>query len=229
MKRVVIVAFLALAVILVFTILFGRNVMERVLERQPVEEGERGEPSIGYIGCSNTRETVEGYHRMGGQKMWSYDKRYDSGAVLDWAKNAETGNKYWRVFDDLLAENPGTNVIWWQLCIRDNERETRYEHAARILEAARQRIPGAMIYVSALADYTGGVCEITGTWGLAKVKELVRELDANNDDVLPGPVLGPMSPTETAEDGCHLRSPDGKRKLGIQMREFFDGVGGVTP
>lgn len=229
MKKAVPAVFLALLVIATFIFLFGRNVMERVLESQPTEKEKRGEASIGYIGCSNTRETVEGYHRMGGEKMWSYDKRYDAGAVLDWAKNAETGNKYWKVFEDLFAENPGTNIIWWQLCIRDNERETQYEHAARVLEAARKRIPGATIYVSALADYTSDVCEITGTWGLVKAKELVRELDANNDDVLPGPVLGPMSPAETAEDGCHLSSPDGKRKLGTQIREFFDRDDSANP
>lgn len=178
--------------------------------------------SIGYIGCSNTRETVEGYHRTGGTKMWSYDKRYDAGAVIDWAREANAGNKYWNVFDDLLTKNPATKTIWWQLCIRHNEQETSYEHAVAILEQIRQRIPGAIIYVSTLADYTDGVCEITGTWGLAKAKELAQELVQKNSDVLPGPVLGPMSPIETAPDGCHLSSPDGKRKLGLQMREFFD-------
>lgn len=201
-----------------FLIFFRKNLLERFQSDTP----DNPAATIGYIGCSNTRETVEGYHRLGGQNMWSYDKRYDAGAVVDWAKGAETGNKYWRVFDDLLAKHPQTHIIWWQLCIRHNETNTSYEHAASVLQAIRQRIPGATIYVSTLADYTNGVCEITGTWGLEKAKELARQLDTTNEDVLPGPVLGPMSPVETAADGCHLSSPDGKRKLGQQMRDFFD-------
>jgi len=211
-------AIIVLVCAAIFLLLFRKN----ILERFEAAASDNPNAAIGYIGCSNTRETVEGYHRLGGQNMWSYDKRYDAGAVVDWAKGAKTGNKYWRVFDDLLAEHPHTNTIWWQLCIRHNETDTSYEHAASILEAVRKRIPNATIYVSTLADYTDGVCEITGTWGLQKAKELARQLDSANDDVFPGPVLGPMSPLETAPDGCHLSSPDGKRKLGQQMRDFFD-------
>ena len=103
----------------------------------------------------------------------------------------------------------------------EEEKETSYEHASIILNEIRKRIPDAAIYVSALADYTEGVCSITGTWGLEKGKELAQEIDSKNEDVFPGPLLGPMSAKETAKDGCHL-SPDGKRKLGNQMRLFFD-------
>src|SRR3989344_4475047 len=102
------------------------------------------------------------------------------------------------------------------------DRATSYDHAAVMLDEVRERIPGVVVYVSALADYTEGVCEITGTWGLEKGKELAEELVSRNDDVFAGPLLGPMTPADTAEDGCHLSSPDGKRKLGNQMRLFFD-------
>lgn len=178
--------------------------------------------TVGYIGCSNTRETVEGYHHVGGKKMWDYERRYGSGTILDWSRNLDQVNKYWNVFDDNLKRYPKTNTIWWQLCIMNKDRTTSYENASVILNKIRERIPDAIIYVSALADYTDGVCEITGTWGLEKGKELVQELDTKNEDVFSGPVLGPMSLKETAKDGCHLSSPDGKRKLGMQMKEFFD-------
>ena len=176
--------------------------------------------SIGYIGCSNTRETVEGYHYLGGEKMWDYERRYGSGTLLDWSRNLDE-SKYWDVFDGLLEKYPETKAIWWELCIMDEDRETSYEHASIILNQIRERIPDAVIYVSALADYTDGICSITGTWGLEKGKELAQEIDSKNEDVFLGPILGPMSAKETAKDGCHL-SPDGKRKLGNQMRLFFD-------
>lgn len=177
--------------------------------------------SIGYIGCSNTRQTVEGYQLLGGTKMWPYEKRYDSGAVRDWANNAEKGNKYWDVFDELLERHPNTRAIWWQLCIRQED-DTEYEDGIPILEAIRKKIPGAKIYVSPLPGYTNGVCGITGISGLEKAKELAQKLDAEHADVLPGPVLGPMTPADTEDDGCHLSIPDGLRKLGKQMKEFFD-------
>ena len=57
--------------------------------------------TIGFIGCSNTRETVEGYHHVGGKKMWDYERRYGSGTILDWSRNVDEGSKYWDVFDEL--------------------------------------------------------------------------------------------------------------------------------
>ena len=178
--------------------------------------------TIGYIGCSNTRETVEGYAHVGGKKMWDSQRRYGSGTILDWSQNLEEGSKYWDVFDELLEKYPNTNTIWFELCIMDEDRTTSYEHAAIILNEIRKRIPAVTIYVSPLSDYTDGVCEITGTFGLEKGKELAKELDEKNEDVFVGPLLGPMTPQDTAKDGCHLSSPDGKRKLGNQMRLFFD-------
>ena len=110
----------------------------------------------------------------------------------------------------------------------NEDRTTSYENAEVVVNEIRRRIPNVTIYVSALADYTDGVCEITGTWGLEKGKELVQELDAKNEDIFLGPVLGPMSKKETAKDGCHLSSPDGKRKLGTQLRDFFNNVENLT-
>ena len=182
---------------------------------------ETSDVTIGFIGCSNTRETVEGYDHVGGKKMWDAERRYGSGTVLDWSQDVDE-SRYWNVFDELLEKYPQTDVIWWELCIMDGDRATSYDHAAVILDEVRERIPGVVVYVSALADYTEGVCEITGTWGLEKGKELAEELVSRNDDVFAGPLLGPMTPADTAEDGCHLSSPDGKRKLGNQMRLFFD-------
>ncbi|MEK6844602.1 MAG: hypothetical protein AABX83_04225 [Nanoarchaeota archaeon] len=220
-KSIILIIILGLVFIFIFGIFFRKNIIERFSE-SPQIKGEKIEASIGYIGCSNTRETVEGYHYLGGEKMWSYDKRYDSGSVREWALNEKNGNKYWKVFDDLLKENPKTKIIWFQLCIPDSERDTSYENAEIIIDEIRKRIQDVVIYVSPLADYTDGICYITGTWGLEKAKELTQELDAKNEDIFLGPVLGPMTSIDTAKDGCHLSSPDGKRKLGMQMTEFFD-------
>jgi len=91
---------------------------EDVEEVQTIGNSMQEKVSIGYIGCSNTRETVEGYHYLGGKKMWDYERRYGSGTLLDWSRNLED-SKYWDVFDELLKKHPETKTIWWQLCIMD--------------------------------------------------------------------------------------------------------------
>ena len=69
--------------------------------------------SVGFIGCSNTRQTVYGYRWVGGEKMWKVEMNnlhdYDSGSIREWAKGAEK-NRYWEIFDQHLAENPNTTI-----------------------------------------------------------------------------------------------------------------------
>ena len=102
-------------------------------EQNDALETQNSNASIGFIGCSNTRETVEGYHRVGGRNMWDYDRRYGSGTVIDWSKNVDEGSIYWDVFDELLEKYPKTKIIWWKFCIMDEDRTTSYEHARVIL------------------------------------------------------------------------------------------------
>ena len=192
--------------------------------------------SVGYIGCSNTKQTVYGYHWVGGANIWPADERrlhdYDNGAVVNWRKD---GNRFWDAFDDYLEENPITDAVWWQLCIRQGEAGMAYEDAIPVLEAIRKRIPGVTIYISPLADYAENVCEITGVEGIERAKALAHELDSRNEDVLPGPILGPLylaEITDQEKDRCHLNEA-GMQKLGEQMKAFFDAaadnaVGGGT-
>lgn len=184
--------------------------------------------SIGYIGCSNTKQTVYGYHAVGGKNIWVGSERrlhdYDGGAVIDWARGAEKGKGFWKVFDRYLAENPHTTAVWWQLCIRKDEAEMTYDNAVPILHALRKRIPHVTIYVSPLAEYAENVCEITGMEGIERATSLAQELDSRNDDVFPGPVLGPLylsEITDKEKDRCHLNE-EGMRKLGEHMKKFFD-------
>ena len=157
---------------IILTLLVVTLLLMSACIKQPENTIPDADRTIGFIGCSNTRETVEGYHYMGGTQMWDYERHYGSGTILDWSKNVDD-SKYWNVFDKLLKKYPNTKTIWWQLCIMDNNRATSVEHADIVLNEIRKRIPNVVIYVSALADYTDGVCSITGTFGLEKGKELV--------------------------------------------------------
>ena len=129
MKKIVVVL-LCLALMLVSC---AQQQVE--LDENPEEDES---PTIGFIGCSNTRETVEGYHYHGGKKMWDYERRYGSGTILDWSRDLDEGSKYWKVFDKLLEKYPETKKIWWQLCIMDQVRTTSYEHASIIINEIRK-------------------------------------------------------------------------------------------
>lgn len=179
---------------------------------------------IGYMGCSNTIQTVAGYALVGGRRLWPPDVRYNAGAVANWYEGVgNEDDRWWNAFRTLFDEFPQTDTVWWELCIRKEESETSYAHAEAVLDEIRKRIPGVTIYISALPPYTEGICKITGTEGLARAVELRDELVAKNSDVLLGPSLGPMTGENTSDDGCHL-TEQGRLNLGIQMRNFFDKI-----
>ena len=118
-------------------------------------EGETSKATIGFIGCSNTRQTVYGYRWANGKNMWLVDRDdihdYDSGAVIQWA---ESQGDFWDVFDKNLAKNPRTTKIWWQLCLPRDQAGITYEEALPVIDELRKRIPNVSIYVSPLAEYT---------------------------------------------------------------------------
>lgn len=205
---------------LIFLVYFGCT--EQISEK-PTES----HTSIGFVGCSNTRQTVQGYNLVGGKAIWVVDERniheYDGGAVRNWA---EKENKFWKIFDNYLKNNPNTSAIWWQLCIRKEEAAMTYEDALPVLEILRKKIPGVIIYVSPLAEYTENVCELTGTEGIKRAKSLAQELDSRNEDVRAGPFVGPLRLADISnqEDHCHPHK-EGAMKMGRQLKAFFDTPG----
>ncbi|MBI2013622.1 MAG: hypothetical protein HYS87_02240 [Candidatus Colwellbacteria bacterium] len=180
------------------------------------------EATIGFIGCSNTAQSVMGYSAVGGDEFWgiSDDRKhdFDGGAVADWV---DIGNKFWHTFDNYYAANPNTDTIWWQMCVRSDEDPT-LEDALEIVSGIKGRIPDVTIYVSSLPSYQEGICRITGTSGLARGKELASELVLKSD-VRRGPELRSHEPSEILDDGCHMND-EGLRAVGEQLKQFFDSV-----
>jgi len=190
--------------------------------------------TIGYIGCSNTRQTVYGYRWAEGNQIWNVNINnihdYDSGSVAQWAKDAEKGKGFWEIFDRELLRNPETKKIWLQLCIPKGEAKVTYEQSYPIIEMIRKKIPNVTIYISPLAEYTENVCEITGVEGIERGISLAQELDSRNDDLVIGPILGPLSLAEINEEDkskCHPNE-EGMLKMGKQLRNFFDNIENST-
>jgi len=222
-----IILFILIMIIIVAIVFFLniKNDSEEIDKDQSALEIRQA--TVGFIGCSNTHQTVYGYRWAQGKNIWLVERNsihdYDSGSVVQWARDIEEENQFWNVFDEHLKRNPNTHEVWWQLCIPLGESRITYEEALIVIENLRNKISGVKIYVSPLAEYTESVCEITGIEGIERAISLAKELDSKNDDVLPGPILGPLSLSEISHeerDRCHPNE-EGMGKMGGQLKEFF--------
>lgn len=212
---------------LIGLLILGAGVLGYVLLSSNDESTPEGDPVsatadqqiIGYVGCSNTWQTIEGYHSAGGTQFWDADSRYGGGNVTAWYNELDDQG-HWKLFDEHLADHPETSSVWWQLCIREDD-PTPYEEPEAVLAGIRARLPDATIYVSPLAEFPDAVCGITGTFGVPRSVDLVAELLDKNPDLVAGPVLSPLTKDETLPDNCHIK-PEARPAMGEEMKAFFD-------
>jgi hypothetical protein len=179
----------------------------------------RGPGVVGFVGCSVTRDAVQGYHIGGGTRMWfARGISYGGGSIGRWSRAIGTPSGLWRDFTTLLADNPGTATIWVQLCTSRSSPEDSYDAAVRVIDELQERVPGASVYLSAQPAYDGHDCGIAGPTGPQDMQAIVDQLVADGIG-LPGPVVGPLEQGETV-DGCHGNEP-GMQLMGDQLAEFF--------
>jgi hypothetical protein len=173
---------------------------------------------VGYIGASVTVYAIDGHRQVGGTSLWpSVGPDYGGGSISRWATD---GNQYWNTFDELRAQFPQTKTIWWELVTQNQNSADNFDNALRVLALLRQRMPDAVIYVSAQEDYTDGhVCPNSGADGPARMQAVADQLVAGGH-ALPGPIMGPLRPDEMETD-CHPNTA-GQAVLGNQLRDFFD-------
>lgn len=191
---------------------------------------------IGFVGCSNSRDTVLGYRADGGTKMWvPTTNTYGGGTVVSWQTDAQ----YFGEFDQFLSNYPTTKVVWWSLCThqpnKNNETDANnYSAALYIISTLKSKIPGVIIYASALNTYVAPhICQVTGEDGPSRMQSLVDRL-VSEDRVKLGPVVGSLlsiypinvsngatsSNNQTKSDGCHPNTV-GEAHLGQSLINFF--------
>ena len=129
------------------------------------------------------------------------------GSLEKWADPSET---YWDYLDAMAQQNPSTQVVWFQICIRAAARvgagaaATAEEISAAnfVIAGIKERFPSATVYVSPLNDYLNGhFCGATGQYGVGVATELADYL-AGTGSALRGPTMSPMAVSDTV-DGCH--------------------------
>lgn len=197
--------------------LFVVTLSARAQDPQPTQP----DHFVGYLGCSMTRNALQGYRHLGGTVLWGEIGAYGGGGVSRWADVDNPNNRHWQEFSRLLEAHPQTRFFWIELCSQvDAAEQETYEALLQILEHVRSQVPFAIFFVSAQPAYTDGhICHLTGADGPAQMQVLVDQLVAERR-AFPGPLMGPLSAEQTS-DGCHA-SREGAELMGQQLLDFFD-------
>lgn len=176
--------------------------------------------TIGYLGCSNTWMTVEGYHDLGGVGLWPPIAEYGGRSVDRWA---DSFNDAWDHYEAQLARFGQPNVIWFQLC-ENEEHSITYNTVLNAMANLELRSPGVPVYMSPLNSYDPWtLCARLGGDGVTDLIDFSNQAAAEGL-ALRGPDLGPLTEAMTADDLCHPSKGDngGRLFLGAQLKEFFD-------
>jgi hypothetical protein len=202
-----------------------RGPRRRKSRRSPTTSG-----PVGFIGCSLTLGTVQGYEDLGGKGLWSMDNdfsAYPGGSSAAWhsalARDGKRGR--WAAFRRLLAANPRTETIWWMLCAGRDADEPDYEDLQEVLAAIKREAPKAAVYVTPPPERSGSDCALESPESTRTLTALADRLIAGGG-AKAGPVLSGLDPEQTG-DGCHPDS-EGQRVWGEDVLRFF-GVDGRTP
>jgi hypothetical protein len=178
---------------------------------------------IGYIGCSNTRDSVSGYSKVPNSgRFWpAYDT--GSGAIQFWAQ--PSANHYWGGYLQNLFASGQPLYVWAQLCENvASSAPTDYAHVQAMLINLKRVSPSSIVYLSAINSYNPvGMCVDMGTDNRGYTDSVTWRDQAVSDGLaLRGPDMGPLTPANTVTDKCHA-NPTGMLYLGNQLKVFFDG------
>lgn len=188
-------------------------------QRDKGRAGGNGSGAVAYVGCSLTRGAVDGYHEVGGTRLWPASGKYSGGTIGRWAQGLTDASRFWGEFQSFQEAKPA-QTVWWQLCTHDETDDGRnYTFALKVLDEIRRRIPGVTVYVSAENGWEPPhVCKLTGPDGPARMRALADRL-VSEKRALPGPDVGDLRLDETTADGCHPNEK-GQSVIGAKLAAF---------
>jgi len=174
---------------------------------------------IGYIGCSNTEDSVVGYQNIvtnPNQKRFWLAYNTSAGTLDQWA---DANSVYWMRYQQQLATYGQPKIVWVQICehVAVKLTTTMLIQAFKIL---RSFSPNATFYVSPLNTYSPvGLCSITGPNGIQDATSLDKQA-VSHGLALQGPIMGPLTTSTTISDNCHPNQA-GEQLLGTELKVFF--------
>jgi hypothetical protein len=185
---------------------------------------------VGYVGCSQALNAVEGYQLVGGKRFWPLLPEYGGGTVINWANGIGKNDHRWVAFKGQLAARPPSQ-IWVQWCTKALESyEESVVAAPKVIAEIRRLAPNARIFVSAQNGYwLPHFCSISGLNGPLRMQLLA--LLTRTGLALPGPDVGMLKSKyqqksipagdQTVPDGCHANTRGKTQVLGPRLKLFF--------
>ena len=198
---------------------------------------------IGYVGCSVSTQIVHGYSVAGGRDFWRprsvFDGKgalgtYPGGQLVSWAIPLtdelnqyppwarDIWPSYWRDFDAMNDARPGATKIWLQVCVsRPYTVAQTLDAGARVMAEIARRLPGAVVYASAMPDYAVRPQQFDIDAAVTATQELV-----DRGLVRPGPTMPRITEEMLMGDSAHINAA-GELRFGRELLDFFGRS--VTP
>jgi hypothetical protein len=204
------------------------------------------ENSWGYVGCSNTHDTIWGYQRISDSAhlFWPFEGYHIEGTtVVRWANPDDI---HWGLFDQFSQQfdgGSGPPVIWFQMCESLDPStsffaRTTFDDVKSTLDLLKHHAPNAIVFISPLQSYDPPtLCPWMGPGGEAvpHLTDLANQaVDQGLAQAGPGvggnTNLGPLTQgIVDPKDDCHPNGGPhgpgpGAQALGQQLHEFFDSM-----
>ena len=193
---------------------------ESLPKKTPAVSAKYTENSVGYVGCSNSQMSVQGYRLNNAKnRIWP---DYDTGGkgMDEWANPNDSA---WNGFDQKVKTYGQPVAVWVQIC------QVSFNDSLGVIKKAidnlKQHAPSTTVYISAINSYSPpDVCPTIGPFqsGLAGMAQSAVQSGLG----LAGPNLGPLTQSQVASDyfgTCHPND-SGKVFLGKQLGDFFDNL-----
>lgn len=191
-----------------------------------------GVNSLGYIGCSETWMSVEGYHSLSTKNLfWPPISKYSGGAIDACCWLTET-SQYWAAYDAAVVQYGQPNTIWHELCgVTGTYPDQTWANMQAFWEILSRHSPGVPVYFSLINAFNPPtLCGKLPPDVMVQQQDMVnRSIAASRTSavsyvtILPGPVMGPLDITTMIAPGnCHPNAA-GELLLGAQLVDFFDG------
>ena len=195
----------------------------------PAPHGAGQDTFLGAVGCSQTEGAMIGNQEAGYTQSWDMSgSGYGGGAIHEWTPGRP---QYWDRFQSLLNQYPQTTDIYWMLCVREAATSTPTQADFDVVEAIAAEIagraPSVTIWASAMNDFDGVVCPISGTTGPA-ISRTLADFVAGLGLAERGPDISPLTQATVSPDNCHPNEA-GRLLWGEELHTvFFEGgtIGG---
>jgi hypothetical protein len=214
-------------------------VLAAILLAGPACDGGSSSPTsppataFGAVGGSLTHLAIRGYNEIGGTAGWPHGElvEYGGGVIDVWAAEIGGSGPKWPIFTSVLAAEPATDRIWWQILVR-----RRPGSPPATLSAADQQLvrevaaeigrlaPGLPVFASPLPVFGPGVgCEPVGETD-ERISRLMVDYAVSQGLAQRGPTLAPITVQNYngPQDPCH-QGPVGRAEHGSELRAFFGG------